>query len=226
MSNVDQLLLKHMLAYRSDWRWTKMQGSAACLKWSFRDLRGLDEVLKLVPGRRVVVQAGGNLGLFPKRLAEEFERVLTFEPDPRLIAMLRHNAPETNIEAFGKALGESHEPVAVSSRRRDTTGKPDHEGLTHVSGPGDIPQVKLDDLALAVCDLIYLDIEGYELHALRGAVQTIRRCRPVIAAENNKNAAFAGFTRAQVAEWILSQGYRFVTRVNSDDVFVPQEMAS
>lgn len=222
MNKIDRLLLKSMQAYRHRWPWGLMEGSLACLKWSFRDLRGLDEVLKIVPGRDVVVQAGGNLGLFPKRLAEEFKSVITFEPDPNLFAIMRKNAPEKNIRAFQAALGECHDPVAVSSKRRDSTGKPDHEGLTHVCGAGDIPQVRLDDLALEKCDLIYLDIEGYELHALRGAAETIKRCRPVIVAENNKNAAFAGFTREQVSQWIVDQGYEFVTRVNSDDVFIPR----
>jgi len=222
---IDYLLLKHMNAYRPRWPWHKMRGSVACLKWSFKDLKGLDEALALVPGRDVVVQAGGNLGLFPKRLAEEFARVITFEPDPQLFEILRHNAPEKVIEPIQAALGNSYEPVAVSSHRRDNTGKPDHEGLTHVCGPGDIPQTRLDDLELAVCDLIYLDIEGYEWNALRGAEQTIQRCRPVLVIEINKNVVFAGFTKQDFREWILSLGYVFVKRVNSDDVFIPQERA-
>lgn len=219
---IDRLLMKHMRAYRGHWPWEKMRGSVDCLKWSFKDLHGLDEMLPLVPGRRRVVQAGGNLGLFPKRLAEEFAEVWTFEPDPKLFSILKHNAPEKRIIAHQAALGNSYDPVAVSSRRRDGTGKPDHEGLTHVCGPGDIPQVRLDDFNLDVCDLIYLDIEGYEWNALRGAMETIRRCRPVLVIEINKNCVFAGYTKQDFRAWILSLGYRFVKRVNSDDVFVPE----
>jgi FkbM family methyltransferase len=220
---IDRLLLKHMHAYRRHWPWTRMRGSTACLKWGFKDLQGLDDVLKLVPGRKVVVQAGGNLGLFPKRLAEEFAKVLTFEPDPSLFEVLKHNAPEKNIFGFCAALGDSNDAVALSSKRRDGTGKPEHEGLTHVCGPGDLPQVRLDEFDLDVCDLIYLDIEGYELHALRGAQQTIARCRPVLAVEINKNASFVGVSKEELRGWISLQGYRFVMRVNSDDVFVPEE---
>ncbi len=219
---IDRLLQKQMQYYRPHWPWHGMKGSADCLKWSFRDLRGLDQVLKLVRGRKLVVQACGNLGLFPKRLAEEFESVITFEPDPKLFAQLQHNAPEKNITGICAALGNSNDPVALSSKRRDTTGKPDHEGLTHVCGPGDLPQVRLDDMGIATCDLIYLDIEGYELQALRGAQQTLARCRPVLAVEINKNAAFAGTSREEVRGWILLQGYKFVMRVNSDDVFIPE----
>lgn len=222
--SVDRLLLRHMQAYRRHWPWQSMRGSPACLKWGLKDLSGLDEALAFVKGRDTVVQAGGNLGLFPKRLAEDFRRVITFEPDPNLFQILRHNACEENIESIQSALGNSYDRVAVSSRRRDGTGKPEHEGLTHVSGPGDIPQMRLDDLALEVCDLIYLDIEGYEWNALRGAVQTIQRCRPVLVVEINKNCAFAGYTEQGFREWIVSLGYRFEKRVNSDDVFLPLEL--
>lgn len=222
---IDRLLMKHMQQYRPKWPWSGMRGSPSCLKWGFKDLKGLDEALAFVPGRDTVVQAGGNLGLFPKRLAEEFRRVITFEPDPKLFAILNYNAPEPNIESIQAALGNSYEPIAVSSHRRDSTGKPDHEGLTHVCGPGDIPQSRLDDLGLQVCDLIYLDVEGYEWNALRGALETIARCRPVLVIEINKNVVFAGYTKQDFRAWILSLGYRFEKRVNNDDIFIPEERA-
>ena len=87
------------------WEWSRFQGSKTQLRLLHRDLHCLGKVLRLVPGRDVAVQAGGNLGLWPKRLAQEFRRVITFEPDPDNFAMLRHNAPERNIEAYQAALG-------------------------------------------------------------------------------------------------------------------------
>lgn len=219
----DPLLMKKLVAYRRDWPWAAMRGSRDCLKWGFRDLRNLEQALEVTPGRECVVQAGGNLGLFPKRLAEDFRTVITFEPDPKLFERMVRNAYERNITAIQAALGNSNDPVGLSRRRRDNTGKPEHEGLTHVAGPGEIPQVRLDDMNLAVCDLLYLDIEGYELNALRGAEQTIRRCRPVIGVEVNRNISFAGSSPEELREWILGCGYRFSFRAWSDEVFVPEE---
>lgn len=46
----------------------------------------------------------------------------------------------------------------------------------------------LDQLALARCDLIKIDAEGFEPQVLKGADQTIARCRPVIYAENDRPA--------------------------------------
>lgn len=214
------LNLRVMKSYR-DWDWINMRGSAACLKWGFRDLQNLEAALPYVPRRDTVVQAGGNLGLFPKRLAEEFSNVITFEPDPTLFAALVHNAPESNITAINAAVGQSRDSVSLSGRRRDTSGRAEHEGLVHISGRGRIRQMLIDDLELETCDLIYLDIEGYELNALIGASGTIDRLNPVIGVEINRNIAFYGSSANDIRSWIVSRGYRRVISMHSDEVFIP-----
>lgn len=207
------------------WDWHRFQGGASALKWARRDLQNLAAVLDVVPGRAAVVQAGGNLGVFPKALAQVFQTVYTFEPAPDLFALLVQNAPEPNIVKCQAALGEGPGLVGLSRIRRD--GKPDpHEGITHVSGPGTLPTLRIDDFGLPVCDLIYLDVEGYELFALRGAVATIARCRPVIAVELNRGIEFLGYTRDDVRRCILDQGYQAVGKHRSDEFFAPTEAAA
>jgi len=213
--------LRPLREYRREWPWETFKGSAQCIKWAFRDLQNLDRALLLTPGRDVAVQAGGNLGLFAKRLAEEFKSVYTFEPDPRLFDLMKRNAPETNITSFNAAVGDTHRPVSVKTSRRDPSGRPVHEGLTHVSGEGSIPQLLIDDLKLTACDIIYLDIEGYELHALRGAEKTVERFRPVIGVEINRNIEFYGSTAQAVRDWITSRNYKLAFSAHSDEVYVP-----
>ena len=45
--------------------------------------------------------------------------------------------------------------------------------------------VALDTLDLQRVDFMKVDIEGMEEKALRGAAETIKRCRPVLYVENN-----------------------------------------
>lgn len=215
------LNIRRLRKYRPQWPWVNFVGSDACLKWSFRDLQQLDIALKFVPGRKCVVQAGANLGLFPKRLAEEFKRVITFEPDARLYAATRTNAPERNIEVIRAAVGYERTHVSMACKRRDTSGRAVHEGLTHVAGEGAIPQMRIDDLNLPACDLIYLDIEGYEYYALLGAERTIDQHRPVIGVENNRASLYYGVKRETIQNWILSKNYKLQFTLNSDEVYVP-----
>jgi len=214
-------LEQQMRSYRSHWDLREMRGGHACLKWNLKDLSSLDLALLHTKGRKAVVQAGGNLGLFPKRLAEEFAAVYTFEPDKELFAHLEHNAPEPNIVPVCAALGCSREPVSVECRRRDNSGRDVHEGLTFIAGTGDIPQIMIDDLDLKHCNLIYLDIEGYELNALKGGIKTIERCRPTLALESNANIKHYNSSRTALHEWVIDRGYTKITRINGDDIYAP-----
>jgi len=201
-----------------------MRGSASALKWARRDLPNLDRAVARCAQRRVAVQAGGNLGTFPKRLAARFGTVYTFEPAPALFPVLCANAPEANIVRFQAALGFHRQFVAMAQTRRD--GKPDaHEGVTHVHGAGPIPTMRVDDLALPVCDFIQLDLEGWELYALQGAEDTIQRCRPVLCVEINKNQGYVGLSEDELRDYVIGLGYRLVERLESDEVFVPEERA-
>jgi len=67
-----------------------------------------------------------------------------------------------------------------------------------------VPCVRLDDVLRShTVGLLKLDVEGFELNALRGAEDTIARSRPVIYVENDR------LDRSQaLIEWLWSKEYR------------------
>jgi FkbM family methyltransferase len=189
--------------------------------------QSLKPVVSSVSDRRVAVQAGGALGIFPKYLSERFETVYTFEPDPENFATMCRNAPERNIVKFQAALGCRRDLVRISHERRSRKPGTSHEGIRHVDGPGPIPTLLIDDLNLSVCNLLYLDIEGHELYALRGATETIARCRPMIAVEINEMVTYVGETEASIRVQMAAFDYVYHQSVGSSDhVFIPQERAA
>lgn len=203
--------------------WKAFKGSPTALNWARRDLTSVDQVLTVVPGRTTCVQAGGNLGVWPKYLSKHFASVITFEPAPDLFPKLMANCFEPNVIKLQAALGDAGGVVGTECTRRDTKRMAVHEGLTHIVPVGIVPRLRLDALELPVLDLLYLDLEGYELYALNGAGETLRRCRPVIAVEINRNIGFEGFTENDVRSFVVAQGYRPALKVRSDEVFVPSE---
>lgn len=133
-----------------------------------------------VDRRKCVVQAGANWGYWPVRLSYMFETVYTFEPDPVCFTCLAVNtASRMNVIRMQAALGDK--PAFVDLWRDvDTTGN------SYVDGPGILPTLRIDDLGLERCDLIYLDVEGSEAKAFRGALETIERCKPFIIFEERQ----------------------------------------
>jgi FkbM family methyltransferase len=183
-------------------------------KWehSLRHVQSLEWAIAACPERRVAIQAGGNIGLWPKRLAESFEQVLTFEPEPISRACLERNVYK-NVLVSAAALGDR---LGYCSIDRKSLGS--HK----VKDGEDVEVVTIDSLDLEYLDLLQLDVEGYEWHALMGGLETIDRCQPVIQVELRGFTDHYGHTDRQVRELLASLGYKLATqRPGSDFVFTP-----
>lgn len=138
-----------------------------------------DAYTKYLKGHQLVIQAGGNCGMYPMLFSQMFESVYTFEPDPLNFYTLVQNCQCDNIVKIQAALGNDHRMIGLAK------GPEDNVGMHKIAEKGIIPQLCIDDFDWPACDLIQLDIEQYEIYALRGAVETIKCHRPVISVEND-----------------------------------------
>jgi len=144
--------------------------------------------LPYVKGRKTVVQAGGNCGMYALFLSKLFEQVYTFEPHPRNFECLRRNIElADNITAQNVALGQEAGTGTVfgGSDRNVGTYKVDSSG-NHDGKPTEI--ITIDSLNLESCDLIYLDLEGFEPFAIAGSIETINKFKPVVIVERNSGS--------------------------------------
>ena len=133
-----------------------------------------------------------------------------------MVYCLNLNVTEPNVLKFQACLGREHKGVQMGNFLKDV-------GATHVAGDGMIPTFRIDDLNLAECDLIHLDIEGYELRALEGAFNTIIKLRPVIVLEFYASwAARYNTTLVDIENFLHSVGYEFfedVPNAQGDKVY-------
>ncbi|HEV3043107.1 MAG TPA: FkbM family methyltransferase, partial [Roseiarcus sp.] len=104
----------------------------------------------------------------------------------------------------GKAIGGASHILA---------GDGDYKGMESDVIP--ISVVTIDEILPPVADvgIIRLDIEGYEKYALMGAVNTIRKDRPIIILEN--------VPQDVMEEFLVPIGYRRGDAINGNTVFVP-----
>jgi FkbM family methyltransferase len=186
-----------------------------CRKYTFRQEPQFAEGLKHVKRFDYAVQAGGNVGVWPRWLCLKFKYVYTFEPDPVNFRCMIANCPEENIIKFNAALG--HQPGCVTIKKGDYRGE-DNCGGNHVNGKGVIPTLRLDDLALPGCDLLQLDIEGYEFFALAGAKETILRCKPVVMIEDKGHGKRYG-VKGECPDFLTKLGMVEATKVGADRIF-------
>src|SRR5688572_17200047 len=74
--------------------------------YTLKHVRLLEETLSLCKNLRTAVQAGGSIGYWPRRMADRFRRVITFEPEPLIRECLIKNLIDyPNVEIRGEALG-------------------------------------------------------------------------------------------------------------------------
>ena len=177
-------------------------------RYSFVHAPAIEWALTQCKRTRTAVQAGGNIGLWPKRLADVFQRVITFEPEPVTRACLAANVP-ASVEIHAAALGER--PGVCGIKRRSVG--------SHIVIDGDqIPVTTVDGLGLADVDFLQLDIEGYEWFALKGAADTIARCRPIIQVELRDHGSKFGHGDRDVRALLAEYGYREISRQQGGDV--------
>jgi FkbM family methyltransferase len=163
-----------------------------------QDWYQLKKALDFVKEKKVVVQAGGNCGLYPRLLSDIFERVYTFEPDVYNFHFLTKNCQKENIIKINAALGDTNRLVG-SVRDSGSFSNPNCGSLRVNNENKLVPVFTIDQLALDRCDYIQLDCEGYEPNVIVGAMETIIQYKPVITLETVDKA---------IEELLYPLGYR------------------
>lgn len=140
----------------------------------------------------VVLDVGANIGTHTvalARLVGPTGAVYAFEPQRLIFQTLCANLALnslTNGHAFNMAVGAA--PGTATLPVIDPTGLNNFGGVSlKAANQGEVVQVAaLDDLELAACRLIKIDVEGMEREVLSGAAKTLERFRPILYVENNQ----------------------------------------
>lgn len=151
-----------------------------------------DAAMKHVRRRGLAVDVGGHCGLWSRVMALDFARVVAFEPMKAHIECWKANmAGHGNAQLVECALGETEGEVFIKTRTPGSSGDTGVDPAAErsslraaVDSEGQAtPLKRLDDFHLMDVDFMKLDTEGYELFVLRGAEETLKRCKPTIIVE-------------------------------------------
>jgi FkbM family methyltransferase len=155
---------------------------------------------------------GAHVGTVSIYLARRFERVIALEAIPETFDLLERNtAALSNVDAFNIAAGSEDGEIYF-------THYPRHGQLSHVAGTtelpktrriGPIPARRIDSLGIHDVSFIKIDVEGYELPVLEGAVETLKRDRPLVLVEQGGNEEkHFGRPRDEASAFLTDLGMR------------------
>jgi FkbM family methyltransferase len=178
---------------------------------------------QLVDETSVCIDVGANFGYYTCLLARQCwrGRVLSFEPDPRVHALLQDNVSinwcERVVDARNAAVGD-HDGELTLYRRVGRSGNTSiiestPEELEVFREPASeaftVPCVTLDALAdqLERVDVVKIDVEGAESLVVAGMAELVRRHRPTIVMEWSPwQTERAGFDGVQLSADLAALG--------------------
>lgn len=160
----------------------------------------------------VYVDVGAHVGRWALRLAAKASRVVAVEANPATAAVLRAHIAlndTDNVDVVEMAAWDSRTRLSMNDPNKKVTGgstrvvaseavvRSATEAAGHVADAlldptlvvdpsTQVLALPLDDVLSDVDpDLIKLDVEGADLHALRGMRETLARCKPVLFIEDH-----------------------------------------
>lgn len=174
------------------------------------------ECLKIIKNRRTAIDVGGNLGLWSRVMCLDFQSVQAFEPVTEYCEYFKLNAP--NATLHNVALSDECMEIVMACATDGSCG--DTAPLVNKRKEKALQTVEtmlLDSFEFKNVDFIKVDCEGYELHVLRGAEQTIVSNRPVIIVEQKPGKGKKyGYADDAAVKYLQSLGMKIHNVISGD----------
>jgi FkbM family methyltransferase len=147
------------------------------------DRYALPIILQHIHEGDVVVDGGAFIGDHTRAYLDAVGhtgKVYAFEPNPEAFRCLNHNCPDSINFDLGLSDARFEQFFSLNA----------NAGASYLSqGDGvSVHTMALDDLELPRLDFLKLDVEGFEVSALKGAFKTIMAYRPAMWIEVNAGA--------------------------------------
>ena len=156
-----------------------------------------------------ILDIGAWVGTWTMAMNRFCGRVVAFEPDPLHYQCLVKNCP-ADVETHQLAVGNERKMIALS--------EDNFTQARRVIGDGSIPMVTIDSLRLEDVDLIKIDVEGYEMEVLKGAVQTLKNVEYIMIELNNNTKKY-GSSNLEIEKYLRKLGYKVMIKVWPDVVW-------
>ena len=141
---------------------------------------------------KLIVDGGASVGNTVARFQKLFPEAVihAFEPNPSALIKLNQRFElSTNVVIHPEALGASNETIQLQILERESASSILNPTVANaryhpmemtVKNVVKAPQVRLDSVLDSDIDVLKLDLQGYELEALRGAESVLSRTKIIL----------------------------------------------
>ncbi len=126
---------------------------------------------------------GANIGIHTTCFSKHFDRVIAFEPNPQVAAVLRANAMGHPIEVIEKGLSNAPGKLNFRVNFQNLGNSQIVEESTGVSIEVETLDRLVESLGVKNVGFIKIDVEGHEAQVLAGAQEMLKQQRPIILME-------------------------------------------
>ncbi len=175
---------------------------------------------ELIDSRGTFLDIGANYGGHSLHLAKLFPlaKILSFEASSKIFQLLQLNTFKiNNIKCFHHAISNTTADIltldSVDYGQLHNSGAP---SATVRKGINTCVSLRIDDLEITDLAFIKIDIQGGELRALEGLVESINRSKPLIFIEIEEISLRKNQTSSEdVLKFLLNLNYN-VYRINTE----------
>ena len=165
------------------------------------------EILGRLGQGKVFVDVGAHVGHWTVRAAAKGAKVIAVEADPITAARLRENLDLNDLDATVLNVAAWDETTELHLNRQHDY---DYDGTNQVRPDGNGELVIAKPLDELLCDfrridLIKVDVEGADMHVLRGMAKTVARLRPALFIEDH--SVYGYFDRAELDALLTEWNY-------------------
>jgi FkbM family methyltransferase len=185
------------------------------------DQPGIDFIKKSLNPEDIFFDIGANIGLFSISASgiidhEKGGQIHAFEPIPQIFEKLTENIARNainHIKAHPVAIYERSQTLELFIARKQNLGASSIYHSKDLHGePMKVDAISIDDFMtdhqIPGVDFIKMDIEGAEIFALKGMIQTLKRFKPLLMVEISENVLKGRDIKGnQVFDFLKEQGY-------------------
>ena len=155
----------------------------------------------------------GHLAIAGSKIVSSGGKVIAIEANDRIANFLIQNIKLNNlkIDCISKIIGSKPGKATFENKKADD--------MNRVMGEGSKEVDTLDNIcgSLDKVDLLKIDVEGYELPVLQGAIKTLKKTQAIYIEVIDELFNFYSYTKEDLFKFLENQDFKFQEETNNNN---------